>query len=173
MKIPIKVEPMNGVAAAGGGVEYRWDPDTEILSAQLKQQPGGSGMSGSVELEGADGSWLILEVTAGRIHGVEIAVWPDVRKRDALKPPPALEDGQVSVPSRRSQPDVASLEVETSLIAEADERETIFHFMLGRPRQTRTIRLARDLLVDVDSSNNLVGVWLLNVPPFNAQKAGE
>jgi hypothetical protein len=171
VKIPVKVEPANGGAAAAGGVEYRWDPDTEILSAQLKQRPAGAGMSGSVELEGSDGSWLILEVTAGRIHGVEIAVWPDVRKRDALRPPDKVEDGQVSVPSRKSQPDVASLEVETSLSAEADEGESVFHFTLGRPRQPRTIRLARDLLVDVDASNNLVGVWLLNVPPFNAQKA--
>jgi hypothetical protein len=126
-------------------------------------------MSGSVELEGADGSWLILEVTAGRIHGVEIAVWPDVQKRTTLQPPGSVEDGDVMVPSRKSQPDVASVEVETALTAEADEAERNFHFTLGRPRQkTRTIRLAKDLLLDLDGSNNLVGLWLLNVPPFTA-----
>jgi hypothetical protein len=167
VKIPIKIEPANGTAATG--VDYRWDPDTEILSAQLKQRPSGAGMSGSVELEGADGSWLILEVTAGRIHGVEIAVWPDVTKRATLQPPASVEDGHVLVPSRTSQPVVASVEVETPLSAEADEAERVFHFTLGRSRQARTIRLAKDLLVDVDASSNLVGVWLLNVPPFPAK----
>lgn len=165
IKVPIKVEPANGAATS---VEYRWDSDTEILSAQLKQRPTGSGMSGSVELEGADGSWLILEVTGGKINGVEIAVWPDVRKRSSLQPPASIEDGDVIVPSRKSQPEVASLEVETPLLAEADEAERVFHFTLGRPRQTRTIRFAKDLLLDVDASSNLAGLWLLNVPPFPA-----
>ena len=104
MKIPIKVEPANGGAAAS--VEYRWDRDTEILSAQLKQRPTGTGMSGSVEVEGVDGSWLILEVTAGRIHGVEIAVWPDVQKRSSLQPPRSVEDGNVIVSARKSQSEV-------------------------------------------------------------------
>jgi hypothetical protein len=126
-------------------------------------------MSGSVELEGADGSWLILDVSAGRINGVEVAVWPDVQKRHSLKPPGTVEDAHVVVPSRTSQPDVASLEVETPLIAEADEAERVFHFVLGKRRQTRTVRFARDLLVDLDGSNNLAGLWLLNVPPFPAQ----
>lgn len=166
MKIPIQVEPSGGAAPA---VEYRWDPDTEILSAQLHPRSGGSGMSGSVELEGADGSWLILDVSSGRINGVEVAVWPDVQKRNSLRPPGKVEDGHVTVPSRRSQPNgVSAVEVETALIAEADETERVFHFTLGRPRQTRTVRFARDLLLDLDGSNHLAGLWLLNVPPFPA-----
>lgn len=163
MKIPIRVEPSNNDTP---GVEYRWDPDTEILSAQLTPRRVGKGMSGSVELEGSDGSWLILDVSGGRINGIEVAVWPDVQIRSALKPPGGLENGNVVVPSRKSQPDVASLEVETPLIAESDETERVFHFTLGRPKQVRTVRCASDLLVDVDPSNHLVGLWLLNVPPF-------
>ena len=163
VKIPIQIEPSGGAAPA---VEYRWDPDTEILSAQLKPRAAGKGLSGSVELEGADGSWLILDVSAGCINGVEIAVWPDVRKRNSLKPPGAVEDGHVTVPSRKSQPGVAALEVETPLIAEADEAERVFHFTLGRPQATRTVRFARDILLDVDGTNHLAGLWLLNVPPF-------
>jgi hypothetical protein len=166
VKIPIKVEPANGTAAA---VVYRWDPDTEILSAQLKQTASGPGMSGSVEVEGADGSWLILEVSAGRIQGIEVAVWPDVKMRSTLAPPDRIEEAQVVVPSRRSQPGLASLEVETALLAEADEAERIFHFMLGRARQTRTIRLGTDLLLELDAASNLVGLWMLNVPPFPAK----
>jgi hypothetical protein len=168
VKIPIQVEPASG-GETSPAVEYRWDPDTEILSAQLNPRVPGKGMSGSVELEGADGSWLILDVSAGCINGIEIAVWPDVRKRNALSPPGKIEDGRVLVPSRRSQRDgaaVAAVEVETALLAEADEAERVFHFTLGKPRQIRTIRFARDLLLDVDSSSNLAGLWLLNVPPF-------
>jgi hypothetical protein len=163
MKIPIQVEPSKSAAPK---VEYRWDPDTEILSAQLTPRAEGQGLSGSVELEGADGSWLILDVSGGRINGIEVAVWPEVQMRNALKPPETFEDGNVVVPSRKSQPDVTALEVETPLIAESDETERVFHFSLGRPRKVRTIRCANDVLVELDASNNLVGLWLLNVPPY-------
>lgn len=168
MKIPIKVEPAGETSPA---VEYRWDPDTEILSAQLHPPATGAGMSGSVEVEGADGSWLILDVSAGRINGVEVAVWPDVQTRPSLKPPGKIEDAHVVVPQRRSQPGIASLEVETALMAESDEAERVFHFRLGNARQTRTLRFARDLLLEVDSSNHLAGLWLLNVPPFPTAQA--
>jgi hypothetical protein len=166
VKIPIEVEPANGSTPA---VEYRWDADTEILSAQLNPRLSGKGMDGSVELEGADGSWLILDVSSGRINGVEIAVWPDVRMQSGLRPPGSVEEGTVRVPSRRSQPGLAALEVEIPVLAESDEAERVFHFTLGKRRQTRTVRLARDVLLDVDGSNNLAGVWLLNVPPFPSQ----
>ena len=126
-------------------------------------------MSGSVELEGADGSWLILDVAAGRINGVEVAVWPDVTKRLSLQPPQSVEDARISVPSRKSERGVASVEVETAVLAEADESERVFHFTLGRARRTRTVRCASDLLLDLDGTNHLAGLWLLNVPPFPAQ----
>jgi hypothetical protein len=122
-------------------------------------------MSGSVGLEGSDGSWLILDVAAGRINGVEIAVWPDVRKLPALSLPTAIEEARVVVPSRRSQPDIASLEMDTRLTAEADRDQRTFHFRVGKSRGSRTIRLARDLLLDVDEKSHISGLWLLNVPP--------
>ena len=166
MKIPIQVEPNAGAASA---VDYRWDPDTEILSAQLNPRAAGTGMSGSVELEGADGSWLILDVSDGRINGVEVAVWPEVHLRSGLAVPGQVEEAQVAVPARKSQTGVASLEVETLVHAESDADERLFHFRLGKFRGTRTVRFARDLMLDVDASNNLAGLWLLNVPPFPAR----
>lgn len=166
VKIPIQVEPAAGKAPA---VEYRWDPDTEILSAQLNPRPAGDGMSGSVEVEGVDGSWLILDIASGRINGVEVAVWPNVRTRSSLQPPGTIEDAHVLVSTRRPQPGIAALEVETPLLAETDEAERLFHFTLGRPRKIRTVRFARDLLLDVDGSSHLAGLWMLNVPPFPAQ----
>lgn len=168
MKIPIRIEPAVESAPA---VEYRWDPDTEILSAQLQPRGADQGMTGSVELEGADGSWLILDLAAGRINGVEVAVWPDVQKRSSLQPPGTVEDARVSVPPRASQPGIAAMEVDVPLAAEADEAERVFHFKLSGARRTRTLRFARDLLLDVDASGNLVGLWMLNVPPFPAQPA--
>lgn len=166
MKIPIQVEKS---AEPTPTVEYRWDPDTEILSAQLTPRRAGNGMSGSVELEGSDGSWLILDIADGRINGVEVAVWPEVQMRSSLQPPAAIEDGGVLVPSRKSQPGIASLEVETAMRAEADADERMFHFALGKSRSTRAIRCGRDLILEVDSSGSLAGLWLLNVPPFPAR----
>lgn len=162
MKIAVEIQP---VGQAPPEVEYRWDADTDILSAQLTPRAVGEGMSGSVGLEGTDGSWLILDVAAGRINGVEVAVWPDVRRLPELNPPGQVEDAHVVVPSRQSQRDIASLEMDTRLIAEADNEERTFHFRLGKPRSTRTIRLARNLLVDVDEKSRISGLWLLNVPP--------
>lgn len=166
MKIPIQIEP-----AADGTptVDYRWDPDTEILSAQLNPRSAAEGMSGSVEVEGADGSWLILDVTSGRINGVEVAVWPDVRMRSALRPPGSVVDGRILVPDGKKKAALSALEFETAVLAESDESERVFHFTLGRPKGTRTVRLAKDILIDVDSSNHLAGVWMLNVPPFPSQ----
>src|SRR5579884_3521615 len=112
VKIAVQIEPVSGDAGASPNgssvsVEYTWDADTDILSAQLSPRATGQGMSGSVGLEGSDGSWLILDVAAGRINGVEIAVWPDVRKLSTLTPPATVEDARVVVPSRASQPSIA------------------------------------------------------------------
>ena len=162
MKIAVQLEPAPESAAE---VAYKWDPDTEILSAQLSQVAPGVGMSGSVGLEGSDGSWLILDVHSGRINGVEIAVWPDVRTLPKLSTPSQIENARVVIPARRSQPNIASMEMATRLIAEADIEQRNFHFRLGKPKLTRTIRLARDMLLDVDDKSQISGLWLLNVPP--------
>ncbi len=123
-------------------------------------------MSGSVELGSPDGSWLILDVAAGRIRGVEVAVWPDVQKRPALTPPTTVEDALVVIPARASQPGIASLAVDTALTAEADDAEQVIHFRVGKRREVRTVRLGRDLLLEVDPKSRIAGLWMLNVPPF-------
>jgi hypothetical protein len=163
VNIAVQLEPATGLTPE---VDYTWDPDTDILSAQLRPRTAGEGMSGSVEVEGSDGSWLIIDVTAGRINGVEIAVWPDVRKMPTLLPPSVIEDARVLVPARRSQPGVASLEVDTAVMAESDTSERVIHFRLGRNREAKAVRVGRDLLFDVDRQSQIAGVWLLNVPPF-------
>jgi hypothetical protein len=147
-------------------VEYRWDADTDILTATISVRAGGEGASGSVEMEGSDGSWVIFDVHAGIIAGVEVAVWPEVRKVRTLAPPADAVHGRVAIPARGASRGVAALEVDTYLAADADAEEKTIHFRFGAARPTRAVRIARDLVVDIDERDGIAGVWLLNVPPF-------
>lgn len=164
MNIAVVVERQSG---SPSGVEYRWDADTEILTANVdaERPPANGGASGSLGLEGADGSWVILDVAGGQIQGVEVAVWPDVRQTRTLSPPPEVEDARVSLPSEAEQGAIAALEMDTSLFAEADAAKRTIHFRVGKIRRVKTLRIAQDLLIDVDSRSRIAGVWLLNVPP--------
>jgi hypothetical protein len=167
VNIVVQVEP-SGRTPGEVEVEYRWDPDTDILTANCRNKSVGEGMSGSVELAGSDGSWLILDVRSGSINGVEVAVWPDVRKVRALQPPDAAEDARLVVAPRKPPRGVAAIEVDTALTAEADQAERTIHFKVGSHRPQRTVRIARDILIEVDETSAIAGVWLLNVPPFPA-----
>ena len=160
MSIAVRVEPVDGTPS---DVEYRWDTDTDILTANLRTQVVSEGTSGSVEIEGTDGSWLILDLNGGSVHGVEVAVWPEVRKRASLSPPGEITDGRVMLGGEGNG--IASIEMNTALAAEADESERTIHFRLGPSRQTKTVRIARDILIDVDGRDRIAGVWLLGVPP--------
>ncbi len=170
MEIAVHVEHSESSAAQLPSIEYRWDADTDILTALLNGGPKGTGMSGSVEVEGSDGSWLIFDVSGGRIAGVEVAVWPDVRKVGGLTAPADAVPSYVTIPSRPSQPGVASLEIDTRLAADADPSERTIHFRFGAARSVRAVHIAQDLILDVDDSNHIAGVWLLNVPPFPTEK---
>src|SRR5438045_679869 len=97
LDIAVHLEPSEGSPPT---VEYRWDADTDILTAHIDGTGDGAGPSGSVELEAPDGSWLILDVVKGRIAGVEVAVWPDVHKRSTLAPPAPAGHSHVVVPFR-------------------------------------------------------------------------
>jgi len=161
VSIAVRVEPLHGTPS---DVEYRWDTDTDILTANLRTRAVSEGTSGSVEIEGSDGSWLILDLSGGSIHGVEVAVWPEVRKRSSLVLPGEITDGRVMVGGDGNG--IASIEMNTALAAEADDAERTIHFRLGPSRQTKTVRIARDILIDVDVKDRIAGVWLLSVPPF-------
>ena len=157
MSLTVQIEPASG---APPGVDYRWDTDTDILCAQVRAD-GPDTPAGAVELQGEDGSWVILDLRAGKIRSIEIAVWPDVLKRPQLVPP-AGEFVTVVVPPPAS----ISTEVETPMSLEVDGPERVFHFRLSGSRGTRAVRVASDILLDVEPSGALAGLWLLNVPPF-------
>jgi len=78
----------------------------------------------------------------------------------------APTDGRVLFPTRRSQPGVAAVEVDTPLTVEKNQAESVFHIGVGRQRRATTVRVADHLLVDVDKQSRLAGLWLLEVPPF-------
>jgi len=160
VSLNVHIEPSNGTPPL---VEYRWDTDTDILSAQVAASEGAETPAAAIELQGSDGSWLILDVRAGRIRGVEVAVWPDVRKLPQLRPPEA-DFASVVIPGRRAAG--GSSEIDTPLSAEVDDPERIFHFRLGVGRETRAVKLASDIVIDVEPSGVVAGLWLLNVPPF-------
>lgn len=162
MNIPVRVEP--GAGKPPAPVDYKWDEDTDILSATVEDRVAGRTLS--VDVEGSDGSWLILDVADERIRGVEVAVWPTVRRLADLKPPTEIEEATVKVGLDREVPAIAALEVDTPLAAESDDDERIIHFRLGPGRQVRTVRIASNMLLDIDTRDRLAGVWLLDVPPF-------
>ncbi len=184
MTLTVQLAPTSEVP----DVRYCWDTDTEILSAAvdatldlpgahsaLREGLGGppqagdgaAGVTGAIEVEGTDGSWLSLELVRGRIGGVQVAVWPNVRRRSGLAPPKEVEHRRVVVASARASTP-ASMEVDTDLAAESDREERTIHFRMGPSRQTRTVQIARDILIDIDGRDRLAGVWLLEVPPFPA-----
>src|SRR5882762_6675604 len=53
------IEPLDGKLPK---VTYKWDPETDILVASCKGVAKSSGMNGSVDLEGADGSFVLLDI---------------------------------------------------------------------------------------------------------------
>jgi hypothetical protein len=163
VQIDVRIEP---TTAALPAVEYRWDTDTDILTATLRSTSVGEGVSGSVEMEGQDGSWLIFDVHAGHISGVEVAVWPEVRKVAALEPPSHAPPGRAAIPARNGVNGVTALEVNTRLAADADAQERTIHFRFGGARAAHAVRIGKDLVLDIDDREGIVGVWLLNVPPF-------
>lgn len=159
MSLTVLIEPARGATPS---VAYRWDTDTDILSAQL-EGAAPQGPAATVEVQGLDGSWMILDVRGGRLRGVEVAVWPDVRKRPTLSPPPS-EPGEVVLPPRHAAAGASA--VDSPLSAEVDDPERVFHFRFGPGAQSRAIRVASDILVDVEPSGAVAGIWFLNVPPF-------
>jgi hypothetical protein len=146
---------------------WKWDPETDILTGALKGgAKGRGGISGSVELEGVDGSFVLLDVTDGAIRGVEVVVWPDVRTVASLAPPSDPLDGDVVLPERKAHAEVSAVEVDAPLTIETNAAESVFRIRVGPSRKARTVKVADGLLVDVDEHNELAGLWLSGVPPF-------
>src|SRR6266436_546598 len=164
MHFEARIEPLDGKLPK---VTYRWDPETDILTVACKGVPKGNGMNGTVDLEGGDGSFVVIDVAGGALRGVDVVTWPDdVRTVASLVPPEASKQGQVTFPGRRSQPDVAAVELDTALTVDKNPSESVFHIRVGRQRAATVVRVADHMLVEVDKQSRIAGLWLLDVPPF-------
>ena len=164
MHFEARIEPLNGKLPK---VTYRWDPETDILTVACKGVPKGNGMNGTVDLEGGDGSFVVIDVAGGSLRGVDVVTWPDdVRTVASLQVPEASKEGQVTFPNRQSQPGVAAVEVDTPLTVDKNQNESVFHIRIGRQRPATVVRVADHMLVEVDKQSRIAGLWLLEVPPF-------
>jgi len=164
MHFEARIEPLDGKLPK---VTYHWDPETDILSVACKGGGKASGLNGTVDLEGDDGSFVVLDVSGGALRGLDVVTWPDdVRTVDALAAPEPDKEGRVVFPSRQSQPGVAAVEVDTALTVDRNQNESVFHIRVGRTRPASVVRVGDHLLVEVDKQSRLAGLWLLDVPPF-------
>lgn len=177
MHFEARIEPLNGKLPK---VTYRWDPETDILTVACKGGPKGDGMNGTVDLEGGDGSFVVIDVAGGTLRGLDVVTWPDdVRTVASLAPPEANKEGQVTFPDRRraergaTAPDrrraergVTAVELDTALTVDKNASESVFHIRVGRQRPAAVVRVADHLLVEFDKQSRIAGLWLLEVPPF-------
>src|SRR6185295_8415831 len=147
-------------------IAFRWDPETEILSGQFKAARKEEGLTGSLELAGADGSFVLLDVAAGVVRGLEVVVWPETDVVQGLTPPAAAREGRLAVPSRPSQPGIAAVEMDTHLSAQKSPDEAVIHLRVGPHRRIEVVQLADNLMLEIDGTGQIAGFWLLKVPPF-------
>src|SRR3989442_14585605 len=125
MQFEARIEPLTGKLPK---VTYRWDPETDILSVACKGTGKATGLNGTVDLEGGDGSFVVIDVAGGCIHGVDLVTGPDdIRTRDNLPIPEPTKDGRVVFPGRKSQPRGAAVEGDTALPLEKNQTESVLH----------------------------------------------
>ena len=167
MGLSARVEPLGGKLPQ---IAFKWDPETEILSGQFKGLGKATGLTGSIELEGHDGSFIVLDVVAGAVRGLEVVVWPESSTAATLAPPKPASRGRLLMPSRPSQPGIAAVEVETAISVEKSADEATIHLRIGPWRKIDPVQLANNLIIEVDAEGEIAGFWLLNVPPFPRTK---
>jgi hypothetical protein len=167
MAFAAKVEKLDGKLPK---IDYKWDTETQILSGQFKGGRKSGGLTGSVELEGSEGSFVVLDVVAGVVRGLEVVVWPEFSVVADLKAPEPKSNGQLIMPGRPSQPGVAAVEVDTSLSAEKRPDESVIHLRVGPRRKIDVVQLAEGLIAEVDEKGDVAGLWMIGVPPFPRQE---
>jgi hypothetical protein len=163
MSMDARIEPLSGALPS---INWRWDPETDILSGAFKGNRKSGGLTGSVELSDAEGSVAVLDVNNGVICGLDVVVWPEVVAVAELKVPATLADGRVVLPARPSRPGVTSVEVDTTLSVHTNARESVFHLQIGPKRPVEGVRAADNFYIEVDQHGGLAGFWLTNVPAF-------
>lgn len=142
---------------------FHWDQETEILSGRHDLPRAATGFTGSWEIESPTGAVLVLETTGGVLGGIEVVVWPDV-ERAVLTVPHEAPPGRLVLEAPDGQT-AGVLEVEAPIGAAATASETLVRLTFGPPR-TRSVRIAANVVADVDADGRLAGLWLEDLPLF-------
>jgi hypothetical protein len=145
-------------------ISWRWDPETDILSGSFRGT-GSSRLDGTIELTDAEGAIAVLDVADGALAGLDIVVWPEVTSTRGLSLPPGLENGRVLLRGPRADR-TTSVEIEATLSIRTNPGESIYHVRIGAQAVARSVRVADQLLIELDEDDGLAGCWLLGVPPF-------
>src|SRR5438093_1102760 len=170
MQFEARIEPLDGKLPK---VTYRWDPETDILSVACKGAGKATSFNGTVDLEGNDGSFVVIDVASGCLRGVDVVTWPDdIRTHEQLAAPAPAKDARVVFPTRKAQPAVAAVEVDTPLTVEKNQAESVLHIRVGRQRPATVVRVADRLLVEVDKSSRLAGLRFLDIALSSLTEVG-
>ena len=145
-------------------ISWRWDPETDILSGTFRSS-GSSRLDGTIELTDAEGAIAVLDVADGAVAGLDMVVWPEVTSTRGLSLPSNVETGRVVLRGPRADR-TTSVEIESVLTIRTNPGESLYHLKLGGLPAARAIRVADQLLVELDTDDALVGCWLMGVPPF-------
>lgn len=161
MGVLLRVEEVATLPA----VTWRWEPETDILAGTVTPPP--SGPAGSLELSGHDGSVAVVDLTGGRMAGLDVVVWPEVVTVPELVVPPPSRTGTIRImPGNGTPESLAALELDVALAARANLAEDLIHLRIGAPRPTAVVQVADHLHVEVDEGGGLAGFWLSAVPPL-------
>jgi ribosomal 50S subunit-recycling heat shock protein len=152
------------LAGALPAISWRWDPETDILSGTFRSS-GSSRLDGTIELTDAEGAIAVLDVADGAVAGLDVVVWPEVTSSRSLALPSVVESGRVVLRGPRADR-TTSVEIEAVLTIRTNPGESLYHLKLGGLPAARAVRVADQLLVELDAEDGLVGCWLLGVPPF-------
>jgi hypothetical protein len=142
---------------------FRWDLETEILSGRQEVEGTAGGFTGSWEIESPTGAVLTLETTGGVLGGIEVVVWPDV-ERAALTVPHEAPVGRVVLEAPGGEKR-GVVEVEAPITGAATASETLVRLAFGTAR-ARSVRIAANVIVDLDADGHLAGLWLEDLPLF-------
>jgi hypothetical protein len=161
MPVPTAIEQAKRPLPA---FDFHWDSETEILAGRHALPVPEGETAIAWELEGPDGAVVVLETVGGTLCGIEVVVWPDVERAPSLVAPHDAPAARVGLtPPKHAK--VGVVEIETAISAAAPQSETLIHLSLGAPR-TRSVRLAENVIVDLDAEGRLAGLWLQNLPLF-------
>jgi hypothetical protein len=144
--------------------DFHWDVETEILAG--RSLPPGADDTDAVawEFEGPDGAVVVLETVDGTLCGIEVVVWPDVERARSLIAPHDAPPGTIGLVPPADGAD-GIVEIETVITAAAPPSETLIHLSFGVVR-ARSVRVAENVVADLDAEGRLAGLWLQDLPLF-------